>query len=596
MPSLSKFGHPFSGLSSMKRKRSDILQLFLSLGIVLTSAFLLSFYFFKLDLTEEKRHSLTPATQEMLGNLPDPLFIRCYLHGEFPAEFKRLENSIKERLDEFVDYSNGQIDYEFIDPYESGDEKIINETFKALDEKGLRFSNISYSENGAQASKLIWPAAIVEYQGREYPIQFLKTETPVATDQMVNTSVNNLEYELANGLRKITRKDKPAIAILTGHREIPGINLADFLYGLRENYDVEPVRIDSQINAFSDKADAMTLRTNRYAALVVAGPDSAIGDKDRFIIDQFIMNGGKVLWMLDALKINMDSLRNAESTMAVSNENGVYEMLFEYGVRLNRALVIDFQGAPIILDNGPMGNQRAYTDRTNYYAPLLLSSTNTHPITANLDPIKMEFAGSLDSVNASSDVVKIPLLKSSPLSKELRAPVRVDLQLLAFNQQYFENGTSPERTMAMILEGKFPSAFSDQTPDAIKKDPNIAFRDKSLPTKMIVIADGDIAYNDVDMRSGKPIPIALGYDPQFRRVLYDNKEFLMNCMNYLLDDQALISVRSRTIELRKMAEEKIVSSGSTIKTINTVVPILLVMVLGIIQFFWRKKRWTSKLA
>jgi ABC-type uncharacterized transport system involved in gliding motility auxiliary subunit len=150
----------------MGRKRSDILQLFLSLGIVLISAFLLSFYFFKLDLTEEKRHSLTPATEEMLANLEDPLFIRCYLHGEFPAEFKRLENSIKERLDEFVDYSGGQIDYEFIDPYESGDEKIINETFQALDEKGLRFSNISFNENGAQASKLIWPAAIVEYQGR----------------------------------------------------------------------------------------------------------------------------------------------------------------------------------------------------------------------------------------------------------------------------------------------------------------------------------------------------------------------------------------------------------------------------------------------
>jgi ABC-type uncharacterized transport system involved in gliding motility auxiliary subunit len=148
--------------------------------------------------------------------------------------------------------------------------------------------------------------------------------------------------------------------------------------------------------------------------------------------------------------------------------------------------------------------------------------------------------------------------------------------------------------MAMILEGKFPSAFRDQTPDAIKKDPNIAFRDKSMPTKMIVIADGDIAYNDVDMRSGKPMPIALGYDPQFRRVLYDNKEFLMNCMNYLLDDQALISVRSRTIELRKLAEEKIVSSGGTLKIINTVAPIAVIMLLGAIQFFIRKKRWSQK--
>jgi gliding-associated putative ABC transporter substrate-binding component GldG len=577
----------------MRRKRSDIVQLLLSLAIVLVSAFLLSYFFFKIDLTEEKRHSLTPATKDMLGNLDDKLFIRCYLHGEFPAEFKRLENSIKERLDEFADYSGGNIDYEFIDPYESGDDKIINETFKALDEKGLRFTNISFNDKGAQASKLIWPAAIVEYQGREYPIQFLKTETPVAADQMVNTSVNNLEYELANSLRKITRKDKPAIAILTGHREIPGIHLADFIFGLRENYDVEPVRIDSQINALSDKADAMTLRTNRYAALVVAGPDSIISDKDRFVIDQFIMNGGKVLWMLDALRINMDSLRSAETTMAISNENGVYEMLFEYGVRLNRSLVIDFQGAPIILDNGPMGNQRAYTDRTNYYAPLILSSNNTHPITANLDPIKLEFAGSLDSVNASSDIIKIPLLKSSPLSKELRAPVRVDLQLLSFGQEYFQNGTSPERTMGMILEGKFPSAFHDQTPDAIKKDVNIAYRDKSIPTKMIVIADGDIAYNEVDMRGGKPMPIALGYDTQFRRVLFDNKEFLMNCMNYLLDDQSLISVRSRTIELRKLAAEKIETSRSTIKLINTALPIAVVCLLGFIQFFWRKKRWTT---
>ena len=580
----------------MRRKRSDILQLLLSLSIVVISAFLLSFYFFKVDLTEEKRHSLTPATQELLSNLPDPLFIRCYLHGDFPAEYKRLESSIKERLDEFVDYSGGMIDYEFIDPYESGDQKIINETFKALDEKGLRFSNIAFNENGAQASKLIWPAAVVEYQGREYPIQFLKTETPVAPEQMVNTSVNNLEYELANSLRKITRKEKPAIAILTGHREIGGLNLADFIFGLRENYDVEPVRIDARINAFSDKAENMTLRTNRYAALVVAGPDSLISDKDRFVIDQYIMNGGKVLWMLDALKINMDSLRNSESTMAVSNENGLYEMLFEYGVRLNRSLVIDFQGAPIILDNGPMGNQRGYADRTNYYAPLLLSSAYTHPITANLDPIKMEFAGSLDSVNASPDVIKIPLLKSSPLSKELRAPVRVDLQLLAFNQQYFENGANPERTMAMVLEGKFPSAFRDQTPDAIKKDPNIAYREKSMATKMIVIADGDIAYNDVDMRGGKPMPIALGYDPQFRRLLYDNKEFLMNCMNYLLDDQALISVRSRTIKLRKLADEKIQTSSTSIKVINTAVPILVVAILGIIQFVARTRRWTKKAA
>ena len=577
----------------MNNKRNDIFRLLLSLSIVIVAAFLLTLVFYKWDLTAEKRHSLTPATEELLGEINDNLFIRCYLHGEYPSGFKHLEQSIKERLDEFRDYSNGHIEYEFIDPYESGDKKIINETFKALDEKGLKFSNISFNENGAQSSKLIWPAAIVEYQGKEYPIQFLKTDMPTPSDAMINTSVNNLEYELANGLRKITRKKKPAIAILTGHREIEGIHMADFIFGLQENYDIEPVRIDSQLFAFSDKIDGAKFRINRYDALVIAGPDSIVGDRDRFVIDQFIMNGGKVLWMLDALNINMDSLRRAETTMAASNENGMYEMLFEYGVRLNRTLVIDFQGAPIMLDNGPMGNQRSYVDRTNYYAPLILSVNNTHPITSNLDPIKMEFAGSLDTVNQNPEIIKIPLLKSSKLSKELKSPVRVDLQLLAFGQEYFQNGNQPERAMAMILEGQFPSAFRDQLPNPVKTDPNIAYRDKSVPTKMIVIADGDIAYNDVDYRGNKPMPLALGYDPQFKRVLYDNKEFLLNCMNYLLDDQALISVRSRTIQLRKLDMAKIQDNKNTIKLANTAFPIVLVLLAGIIQFIVRRKKWAK---
>jgi ABC-2 type transport system permease protein len=577
----------------MNNKRNDLLRLAISLCIVLVAAFLLSNLFFKVDLTEEKRHSLTSATEEMLENLDDNIYIRCYLHGEFPAGFKHLEQSLKERLDEFRDYSNGQIEYDFIDPYESGDQKEIADVFKTLDEKGLKFSNISFTENGAQSSKRIWPGAIVEYKGKEYPIQFFKTDFPTPTDAMINNSVNNLEYELANGLRKITRKNKPTVAILTGHREIEGIHLADFIFGMSENYAVEPVRIDSQIFAFSDKLDGSKYRVNRYDALVIAGPDSVVSDRDRFVIDQFIMNGGKVLWMLDALRINMDSLRSAQTTMAVSNENGLYEMLFEYGVRLNRTLVIDFQGAPILLDNGPMGNQRSYVDRTNYYSPLMLSSYNTHPITTNLDPIKLEFAGSLDSVNQNPEILKIPLLKSSPLSKELKSPVRVDLQLLAFNQDYFKTGTKPSQTMAMILEGKFPSAFKDQLPNAVKTDPDIAYREKSVDTKMIVIADGDIAYNDVDYRGERPMPLALGFDPQFRRVLYDNKEFLLNCMNYLLDDQALISVRSRTIELRKLDMARVQANKNTIKIANTALPILIVLIIGIIQFFLRKKKWAK---
>jgi ABC-2 type transport system permease protein len=574
-------------------RRNDLIRLVLSISAVLLIAFLLSNFFFKVDLTAEKRHSLTPATREMLGELNENIFIRCYLHGEFPAGFKQLEKSIKERLDEFSDYSGGKLGYEFIDPYESGNKNTINEVFAALDEKGLQFSNITFNQNGAQSSKLIWPAAVVEYKGREYPIQFLKTNMPSPTEAIINNSVNNLEYELANGLRKITRESKPLIGVLTGHREMDALHMADFITGLKENYYLQPVRLDSQINALSDKAKNANLRLNRYEGLIIAKPDSAISDKDRFILDQYIMNGGKVLWLLDALKINMDSLRKSEMVMAVSNENGLYEMLFEYGARLNRSLVIDFQGSPVILDNGPMGNQRAYTERTNYYCPLMLSPNNPHPIMSNLDPVKLEFAGSVDTVNQNPEVFKIPLLYSSELSKELKAPVRVNLELLRFGQEYFRSGNQPNRMMGLIMEGKFPSAFRDHIPTQIKNDPDIAYKEKSLPTKMIVIADGDIAYNYVDFRSATPKPYPLGYDPQFKRVIYDNKEFLLNCMNYLMDDAALISVRSRTIELRQLNAADIQNDRQGIQVANTALPLIVLALIGLIQFFVRKRKWAK---
>jgi len=581
-------------MKQRNKRFSEVLQLILLLTLVIVISSLLGLRGVKFDLTAEKRHSLTAATITMLDTLPDDMYVRCYLHGEFPAGYKHLEQSIKERLQEFRDYSHERIDYEFIDPYESGDNKTIKEVFKALDEKGLKFSNISFEEEGVQATKLIWPCAIIEYHGKEYPIQFLKSEAPAMSDEMIAASVNHLEYELSNSIRKITRTEKPAVALLSGHRELDPLHLADFIYGMRENYDVELVRIDSQLNALSEKIAGLPDRRNLYSAMIIAGPDSVVSDRDRFIIDQFIMNGGKVLWMLDALKINMDSLRREESVMAASNENGLYEMLFEYGVRLNRALVIDYQSAPIILDHGPMGNQRNYVDRNNYYSPLFLSNTQKHPITANLDPLKMEFAGSLDSVNQNPEVLKIPLLRSSKLSKELRAPVRVDLGLLEMSQDYFASNNQPERVMAMILEGKFPSAFKDQTPLQIKQNESIAFKEKSKATRMIVIADGDMAYNDVDFRGNRPMPLALGYDPQFRRVLYDNKEFLLNCMNYLMDDQALITVRSRAIELRKLNMAAVEKDHTNIVLMNAVFPVLLVTGFGMLRIRLRKRKWARK--
>lgn len=581
-------------LHMMKTRRNDLFRLVVSIGIILLGTFITSFVFFKVDLTEEKRHTLTDATKGMLGELESKIFVRCYLTGEFPAGFKRLEKSIRERLDEFRDYSGNQLEYEFIDPYSSGNKKTISDTEEALYEKGLRFTRLAFEENGAQQYKLIWPGAIIEYQGKEFPVQFFKSDMPEPSDEMINSSVNNLEYEMASNIRKALRKDKPAIAILQGHGELEPIEMADYLSALEENYALDFVTIDERLNAFSDKLPALENRTNRYQALIVAKPDSLFSDKDRIIIDQFIMNGGKVLWMIDPVLTDLDSLRMQQQTMGVSNEMGLYEMLFEYGARINRNIVIDYQAAPIAFDAGPMGNQRNMQLFSWYYAPLCFPPANAHPIVANLDPVRFEFASSIDTVNQNPEVKKVAVLTSSELSKALKTPVRINTSVVELGLDYFKNGARPYQIMALIMEGNFPSAFRDQLPSDFRNSSEIAYRDKSAGTAMIVIADGDVVRNTVMNTPQGAVPQALGYDRYAKRVVYDNKEFLLNCMNYLLDDQALISVRSRTIKLRKLDVERVAANRSLIQFNNAALPIIVILSLGGIQLFMRKRKWTRK--
>jgi len=577
----------------MNQKRNDLIRLFLNLGIVLFASYLLSTFFVKIDLTEEKRHTLTRATRDMLRSMDDKVFVRCYLHGDFPAGFKRLEQSIRERLQEFRDYSNGAIDFEFINIYESGDKRTIAENEEALFEKGLRFTRLTVESNGTVSSRLIWPAAILEFGGKEYPIQFYKSDMPEPSDEMVNSSVNNLEYELASNFRKILRRDKPSVAVLEGHGELGDIYMADFLLSLEETYDIDFVKLGGRINAVSDMLPNTTQRTNRFDAMIVAKPDSLFSFHDRVVLDQFIMNGGKVLWLVDPVLTDLDSLRTRQQTMAVSNEMGLYEMLFQYGARINRNLVIDFQAAPIAFDAGPQGNQRQMQLFSWYYAPLVFPPENPHPIVANLDPIRFEFASSIDTVNQSPDIRKIPLLFSSALSKELKAPVRVNTAIVELGQNYFTQNPTPGRIMALLMEGEFPAAIQEGLTSDFRKDPNVAWRERSVPTKMIVIADGDVVRNQVIQTPNGPVPQALGYDRYAKRVVYDNKEFLLNCMNYLLDDQALISVRSRTIKLRKLDTARVNTYRSAIRIQTVVLPLVVVMAVGVVQFVVRRRKWVK---
>ncbi|MFM2195698.1 MAG: hypothetical protein RL092_1298 [Bacteroidota bacterium] len=578
----------------MKKRSSDLLQFGLSIGIFIALALISSAFYFKWDITAEKRNSLSDSTHELLESLEEPVYVRVYLHGEYPADYKRLEQSVEERLAEFSSVSNGLIEYEFIDPYEEADEKKRQEIFSALDEKGLKFSNITYEKDGQEINKIIWPGAIVEYQGEEFPIQFMRSEMPMSSPEMINFSVNNLEYELASSFRRIFRKEKPRIAVLEGHKEIERMHMADLLYSLKDNYDIRPVTIDAKLNALSDKLAEMQFRSNIYDLLIVAGTDTVVPDKDRFIIDQFVMNGGKVLWMLDGLTMDLDSLKKGGMALAISNENGLYEMLYEYGVRLNRDMIIDFQGAPIVVDNGPMGNQRSYIEKSNYYAPILTSERHSHPIAANLDPIFTEFAGSIDTVNQNPKIKKTPFLFSSDLAKSFKAPVRIDLELLREGPEYFKANNKAHQIMGILMEGEFTSAFKDFLPDSIRRNPVIAFRESSAPTKMILISDADIAYNEVVTEDGKKFPLPLGYSKQYKKVIYDNKDLLMNCVNYLLDDAGLIDVRTKNIQVRKLNKEKVIAEENFWKTMNVASPLLILAATSGILLFLRKRKWSKK--
>ncbi len=574
-------------------KRQDLVQFALSIGLLVLLGIMGNLFFFKIDLTEEKRHTLTPSTIDLLKNLDDEVFVRCYLTGEFPAMYKRLERSIKERLDEFNDYSRGKVSYEFINPYATGDQKTIGETEEALYKEGLRFTRIAYEENGVRKFQNIWPSAMVSYKGRSIPVQLFKTENPDPTAEMINQSVNNIEYEFVTRLRMLMRDRRLSIAILDGYKGLTPLETADMERTLKTYYDVERVRIDARLNALSDKPEGVNHRINKYDLLIVAKPDSTIANKDKLIIDQFVMNGGSVMWLIDPIRTSLDSLRKHQFVLAESNDIGLYDMLFDYGVRLNRNLIIDYRSAMIMLDAGPMGDQRSMQMVNWYFAPLVIAGEDPHPIVSNLDPIYFDFTSSLDTVGENPLVKKTVLLSSSPLSLERKAPVRVSANVAELDIDYFQREQSQAFPLAVLLEGEFYSNFRGRLPDTLALNPEFAFREKSKPTRMLVVGDGDVMRNKAIPVQGGYAPVELGFDRYVNRVIYDNKEFLLNAVNYLLDDPEFIAVRSRSIELRKLDRALVRSQRSVIQFINVAVPIVLIIGFGGGVVYLRKRKYSQ---
>jgi ABC-2 type transport system permease protein len=566
----------------------DIVELLLSFLIVLILAWLGSVFFFRIDLTSEKRHTLTENTVKFMKELDDLIYVKVYLQGDYPAIFKKLENATREKLHEMRAYSGGNLEFEFINPSDFPDEKTRNENYQKLVDEGLSYTAVQIREKDGVSEKIIFPSALVTHRGKTMPLHLLKSQERMPDAQMVNNSINNLEYELMNIFYQLRAVQQPKIAFLQGNGELDELETGDLAKSLGEFYQVEYVRIDSQINTLSRIVGDGNYRENNFDALVVAKPQKPVNDKDKYIIDQFIMRGGKVIWLIDAMQADMDSLKGRDMTMGVSLNVNLDDLLFNYGVRINKNLLIDRSCAPIGIMTGPMGNQQKMEFFPWYFRPLIIPQSS-HPIVSNLDPILTEFVSNLDTL-ARKGVHQTILLHTSPYTRIFKSPVRISLNIVRIDTD-FGNNNSPNQPVAVLMEGTFRSAFENRLSPLLISNKDFGFIPESKPTRMLVVADGDVARNEVNRSRGQFYE--LGFDRYAGRKIYSNKDFLVNALNYMLGDASLISLRSRTVTLRQLDAERISSERLRWQIVNVVIPVILVLLFGLIQFAIRRRKYAQ---
>jgi ABC-2 type transport system permease protein len=571
---------------------NNITQLLLGLAIIALLNVIGSFVFTRVDLTSEKRYSLSDATKEMLGTIDDIVYFRVYLEGEFPAGFKRLARETREMLNEFRAY-NRNIEYEFINPSESPDNTERNKIYAQLVEKGLSPTDLRVKTKDGTSTQLIFPGALVSFNGREMPVQLLSSQRSATPDEILNNSIQNLEFSLSDAIRKLVTNAKPKVAFIEGHGELGAKETADATVALSDYYVVERVTIGEKLNSLTERSQTDTTNprsTNKYEALIIAKPQKPFSEKDKFIIDQFIMRGGKVLWLVDPVFASMDSLQVEAETMGVSLDLNLGDMFFKYGFKLNNDLVLDMNAMMIPVKAGQMGNQPKFEYYPWFYFPILTPNSD-NPIVKNLNASKTEFVSSLDFVNSSADLDKTVLLTSSEKSRKVNVPAMISLNFLGQkpDERLYNKKFIP---VAALIEGKFESLFANRIPPEIQEDKLIGFLPGSRETKMIVIADGDIIKNQMQLSKGNYYPLPLGYD-QYTKQQFGNRELILNAMNYLTDDSGLISIRSREVKLRMLDRSKIDAERGYWQLLNTVIPVLLVIAFGVVQAVLRKRRYSA---
>lgn len=550
-----------------------------------------SLYFFRLDLTEEKRHSLNDTTKEIIKSIDDIAFIKVYLDGDLPSGFIRLRNSTKSILDEFRNYSP-YVEYEFINTSDFNSVEERNKLYRELTENGLEPTNLQVQENNGNSEQIIFPGAIVYYKGRSQSLNLLQNQIGTNPEYVLNNSIEDIEFELTNALFKIINNKKPSIAFLDGHNGLNEVETADITHSLgqikgslSEYFNVERINIkEFEFDANNSPSLSNQLnRLNKFKALIIAKPTQRFTKVDKFLIDQYIMNGGKTIWFIDGVIMDMDSLKgNSSFSMAIPNDLNLTDMLFKYGVRINYDLVMDFQADNIPIIVGYQGDVPQQQLLPWVYHPILIPK-GKHPIVKNLDGIKSSFVSSIDTVKAKN-VSKTPILFSSPYSKLPKSPHRVSLNILEQNPtiEQYNHGKIP---VGYLLEGEFESVFGNRLAPNNDKIKPIS---KSKDNKMIVFSDGDLIKNHVNSSS---MSYPLGYNHYSKTQYLGNKRMIVNALNYIMGNDNIINIRSKEINLRLLNKKEISEHKVKWQLINTIFPLLSISLIIAIILLRRKRQY-----
>ena len=574
-------------------RRNNFIYIGATLLIILFANLIGRYVYTRLDLTSEKRYTLADSTKKLLRGIDETVMFRVYLEGDFPGDFKRLQNETKDMLNQFRSY-NDYIEYEFVDPNSFADDKERQQTFyNQLASKGIRPTVIERKGEGSQTQQIIIPYVEVAYKGREAVVNLLPSQKWVSQEEELNNAVQSLEYNLTDAIRRLSRIMPARIGFLQGHGELERQDIFDIQMTLVEYYTCENVRIDGNVNALTErrvnpKDSSSYILKNRFDLLIIPKPTQPFSDQDLYIIDQFVMYGGRILWLIDPVAMDIDSLQNNDAAIALRFPfENLDEMLFSYGVRVNPNLLLDMRCMPIPMQDGVVGDKPTIHFHPWFYFPEFVPICD-HPIVKNLDLIKGEFVSSIDLID--NDIQKTVLLATSDFVHVSNAPVRVDLNVARVDpdRRLFNHQNLP---VAVLLEGQFRSAWKNRLSPYFTEIPEMGYRDHSDSTKMIVIADGDMIRNRFNYQYNQAYP--LGYD-NWTRTMYANKTLILNAVNYLCGDEDVLNLRSREVKLRKL-NPSIRDKRLKYQLINIFAPIVaLVLAAGVIMLVRRLRNTKNK--